>query len=57
MLTWSYTPIVVSTVEEKNTACNILHFSSAGGKFLSTSNDNPLDDASSNTYESIINCT
>lgn len=49
MLTWSYTPIVVSTVDEKNTACSILHFSSSGGKLFSTSNAKPLEDASSST--------
>jgi hypothetical protein len=53
MLTWPYTPIVVSTVDEKNTACNILHFSSTGGKFLSTSSDRPLEDASSKTCNTI----
>lgn len=46
-----YTPIVVSTVEEKNTACNILHFSSSAGKLFVTSNARPLPDASSKTYK------
>lgn len=51
MLTCSYTPIVVSTVDEKNTACRILHFSSRGGKLFSTSKAKPLEDASSRTFK------
>lgn len=51
MLTSAYTPIVVSTVDEKNTACNILHFSSDDGKFLSTAKARPLDEAASKTCE------
>lgn len=49
MLTWSYTPIVVSTVDEKNTACNTLHFSSSGGKLFSMSKAKPFPEASSRT--------
>lgn len=45
------------TVEEKNTACNVLHFSSAAGKPRSADKTIPLCAACSITYKKIFQIT